>query len=94
MLVVNLYYLGRNGNAKAYAEEMLARGLVDAIRKEKGCISYEYYYPENNPDEVLLVDKWVDEEALEAHHNTPIMEEIIKLHRKYNLTLKVEKFSI
>jgi quinol monooxygenase YgiN len=36
----------------------------------------------------------VDEDALEAHHNTPIMEEIIKLHRKYNLTLKVEKFNL
>ena len=33
-LTVNIYYSGSDGNAKKFAEEMTASGLVDAIRAE------------------------------------------------------------
>ena len=31
MITVNIYYTGRNGSARAFAEEMTARGIVAAI---------------------------------------------------------------
>ena len=35
-LTINIYYKGTNGSAKKFAEEMIARGIVDKIRAEKG----------------------------------------------------------
>ena len=41
-ITVNIYYTGENGNAKKFAEEMVASGIVDEIqicnleRVEKG----------------------------------------------------------
>ena len=35
-LVVNLYYTGKDGNARKFAEEMVASGIVDQIRAEEG----------------------------------------------------------
>ena len=32
MITVNLYYTGSNGSAKAFAEEMEASGIAEAIR--------------------------------------------------------------
>ena len=35
-ITVNIYYSGKNGNAKKFAEEMIASGVVDAICAEEG----------------------------------------------------------
>ena len=37
-ITINIYYSGKNGNAKKFAEEMLSTGIVDSIRREKGNI--------------------------------------------------------
>ncbi|WP_305204506.1 antibiotic biosynthesis monooxygenase, partial [Dubosiella newyorkensis] len=44
-IVVNIYYSGQGGAARAFAEEMVATKLVDEIRKEEGCLRYEYFFP-------------------------------------------------
>ena len=41
-ITVNIYYTGENGSARKFAEEMISSGTVDAIRKEKGNIRYDY----------------------------------------------------
>ena len=91
-LTINIYYTGENGSAKKFVEEMISSGLVDRIRKEKGNIKYEYFFPIDEPETVLLIDKWKDEESLDIHHKTPMMKEIAKLREKYNLKMRVEKY--
>ena len=34
-ITINIFYTGKNDNAKKFAEEMIASGTVDLIRKEK-----------------------------------------------------------
>ena len=55
-------------------------------------MKYEYFYPLDDPETVLLIDKWESEEALAKHHKSEIMEEIVKLREKYQLHMKVEQF--
>lgn len=33
-LTINIYYTGKNGNAKKFAEEMVKTGVVDRVRAE------------------------------------------------------------
>ena len=40
-VIVNIYYRGKRGAARAFAEEMIASGTVDRIRAEKGNERYE-----------------------------------------------------
>ena len=42
-IVVNIYYTGRNGSARAFAAEMVSSGLVEQVRAEPGNERYEYY---------------------------------------------------
>ena len=44
-ITVNLYYTGKNGAARRFAEEMAASGTVDAIRQEKGNLQYDDFFP-------------------------------------------------
>lgn len=91
-IIVNLYYTGKNGNARKFAEEMTARGIVDAIRAEEGNERYEYFFPMEDAETVLLIDRWKDQEALDIHHKSEMMKQIAELRDKYKLRLRVERY--
>ena len=88
-ITVNLRYTGTNGNARAFAEEMISSGTVDAIRSEPGNLRYEYYTPLDDPETVLLIDSWTDQTAIDAHHASPMMQIIANLREKYDLHMTV-----
>jgi len=92
-ITINIYYIGKNGNARRFAEEMTASGIVDEIRAEQGNLKYEYYFPMEDPETVLLIDSWQDQPALDVHHATPMMQKIIMLREKYDLHMKVERYT-
>ena len=91
-LIVNIYYTGENGSARKFANEMISSGIVDRVRSEEGNLRYEYFFPIDDSETVLLIDKWKDEEALDLHHKSEMMQEIAELRKKYNLKMKVEKY--
>lgn len=92
-LIVNIYYAGKNGSAKHFTEEMVKSGIVDRVRAEEGNERYEYFFPMDDAETVMLIDKWRDQAALDAHHKTPMMKEIAALREKYNLHMRVEKYT-
>ena len=91
-ITVHIYYTGENGSAKAFVKEMLTSGLVDEIRKEKGNRSYEYFFSVEDEETVLLVDSWDNQEAIDLHHASSIMDKITELGIKYHLRMKVERY--
>lgn len=91
-ITVNIYYQGINGNAKKFAEEMISSGIVNDIRSENGNIRYEYFFPMDDKETVLLIDSWNDQHSLDIHHASSMMKKIIKLREKYDLHMKVERY--
>ena len=59
-ITVNLRYKGKNGSARAFAEEMSSSETVEAIRREEGNLRYEYFLSLEDPETVLLIDEWTD----------------------------------
>lgn len=41
---------------------------------------------------LLLIDSWENQEAIDNHHKTPMMNKITELREKYNLHMKVERY--
>ena len=92
MITVNIYYSGTNGSARSFAEEMEKSGIAEKIRAEKGNVRYEYFYPKNDPETVLLIDEWEDQAAIDLHHASPMMQTITELREKYKLSMKVQRY--
>ena len=92
-LVVNIYYTSKNGSARKFAEEMVSSGIVDKIRAEDGNERYEYFFPMDDEETVMLIDKWKNQEALDMHHKSEMMKQIAKLRNKYMLKMRVERFT-
>ena len=92
MIAVNLYYRGKNGSARAFAEEMEESGIADAIRAEEGNLRYQYFQPLDDSETILLIDVWTDQAAIDAHHASPMMNQLAALREKYDLHMTVERF--
>ena len=92
-ITVNLYYTGSDGSARQFAEEMVSAGVVERVRAEEGNLRYEYFFPMDDSETVLLIDQWKDQAALDIHHKSPMMKEIAKLRDKYHLRLRVERYT-
>lgn len=89
-LTINILYKGKD--SKKFAKEMTEKGIVDRIRAQKGNIRYEYYQSLEREDEILLVDIWESQEALDIHHQSPMMAEIMQLREKYDVKMEVHKY--
>ncbi len=91
-ITVNLRYTGTNGNARKFANEMIESGTVEAIRKEEGNLNYEYFQSLDDPETILLIDSWSNQEAIDKHHASPMMNTIALLREKYDLYMSAERF--
>ena len=91
-ITVNIYYSGVNGNAGKFAEEMVSSGVVRDIRAEDGNIRYEYFFPMDDEETVLLIDSWKDQRFIDDHHASSMMTKIVELREKYDLHMKVERY--
>ena len=91
-ITMNLYYTGTDGNARKFVEEMESSGTAAAIRAEEGNLRYDYFFSAEDPETVLLIDSWTSQEAIDAHHATPMMEAIAALREKYDLHMSAERY--
>ena len=77
-ITVSIYYTGEKGAARKVAEEMISSGTVEAIRNEKGNIRYDYFYPVDDAETVLLIDSWENQDAIDVHHGTAMMNTLYR----------------
>ncbi len=91
-ITMNLYYTGKDGNARKFAEEMEQSGTAALIRAEDGNEKYDYFFPMSDPETVLLIDSWKDQESIDVHHASPMMTTIAELREKYDLHMRAERY--
>ena len=91
-IAVHLYYTGKNGSARRFAEEMERSGTAEAIRQAPGNELYAYFLSLSDPETVLLIDRWADQAALDRHHASDMMRSISTLREKYDLRMRAERF--
>lgn len=56
--------------------------LVQATRKEEGCIAYALYEDINDPLTLTIIEEWRDQEAIDLHSNTEHFLRIVPELRK------------
>jgi quinol monooxygenase YgiN len=50
-----------------------ARALRDASVKENGNLEYSLWAPLDGDNQVLVIERWRDQDAVESHHQSPHM---------------------
>ena len=82
------------GKREEYIEKLKNEGIVDAIRKEDGCIRYDYYFSEKDPDEILLIEEWESKNHQQVHLEQPHMARLRELKPDFVLSTKLGEFEL
>ncbi len=59
---------------EAFIDKVKSTGVLDAIRAEDGCIRYDYYLSEKDPNELLLIEQWESKQHQQIHVTQPHMD--------------------
>jgi quinol monooxygenase YgiN len=72
--------------AKPGKETLLAEECIKIARivreQEKGCLMYIPYVSANNPAEITFLEKYADQDALDAHGQTPYFKEFREITKE------------
>ena len=74
MFTIYVKYTCLPGKREAFVSRMQVEGIVEAIRKEDGCIKYDYYLSEKDADELLLIEQWESKTHQQVHLAQPHMD--------------------
>ena len=91
-VVVNVYYSGENGAARRFADRVRSEGVLAEVRSEVGCERYEYYTSLEDPEKVLLVERWADIPSFEAHKADGSLERIHRIQEEVGVSAVIERF--
>ena len=82
------------GKREAFVQRVKAEGIVAAVRAENGCIRYDYYYSEKDPNELLLVEAWESKEHQQIHLDQPHMVQLRALKDDYIETTTLKEYQV
>ena len=68
---------------EAFIQKVKETGILDAIRGEDGCIRYDYYLSEKDPNELLLIEQWETKEKQQIHIDQPHMDTLRSFKAEY-----------
>ncbi len=91
-IILHVYYTGEAENLRAFVKEMQEGGLQAGVKAEDGCGQYDYFFPADGGDYVVLLEQWRDADALQVHMDQPRMTEIRALKDKLGLSTRIERY--
>lgn len=94
MYTIYVVFKSHDGKREAFVEKVKAEGIVDAVRAENGCIKYDYYYSEKDPNELLLVEAWESKQHQQIHIEQPHMARLRELKPEYIVSSELKEFEI
>lgn len=68
---------------EAFIQKVKDTGILDAIRAEDGCIRYDYYLSEKDPNELLLIEQWESKQHQKIHITQPHMAQLREFKGDY-----------
>ena len=94
MIVLNVTYKCKPEMREKFLKKIVAEGIDDACRAEDGNEKYDYFIPTDGSNDLLLVEKWRDAEALAAHGKQPHYARLGELKKEYVTDTVIEKFEV
>ena len=89
-VVFNCY----DNKRKAFVERVKNEGILADILAEDGCVRYDYYFSEKDPNELLLIEAWESKAHQQTHIEQPHMAKLRSLKDDYIKTTTLGEFEV
>ena len=94
MYTIYVVFQSFPGKREAFIEKVKEEGIVAAVRAEEGCIRYDYYFSEKDPDEILLIEAWETQHHQQVHIEQPHMARLRQIKEDYIASTKLGEFEL
>ena len=76
-------YQMKAGMRDAFLQEITRAGILEKIRQERGCLRYAYFRDAEDPNSLLLIEKWESPALQQAHMAQPHMEKLKEIKSRF-----------
>ena len=89
---MNVTYKCKPEMREEFLEMIYTEGIDVACRAEDGNLKYDYYTPVDGSDDLLLIEKWRDADALTKHAAQPHFKRLGELKGTFVNDTIIERF--
>ena len=93
-LTLYVAYTAKPGCRETFVRQIVMEGIADTIRREEGCIRYDYYFSAQREDEILLVEQWQTQAHQRIHLQQPHMDAVRAAKAQYIDSTELGKFRL
>ncbi len=94
MIVLNVTYKCKPDMREEFLEMIMTEGIDAASRAEAGNLKYDYYIPTDGSDDLLLVEKWKNSDALAEHGRQSHYARLKELKSEFVNDTVIEKYEL
>ena len=80
------------GKREAFVKRVRDEGVLSAIRAEDGCHRYDYYFSEEDENEIMLIEAWETKHHQEVYIGQPHMATLRSFKDEYVKSTKLGEF--
>lgn len=90
-LLLLVAYTAKPGKREQFLSEMKECAILETIRREAGCLAYDYFLAAEDDNCLLLVEKWASQEQQQIHMAQPHMKRLAEIKKRWIVQTSVER---
>ncbi len=94
MYTIYVIFKCKDNVREKYVELIKNEGILADVLAEDGCIRYDYYFSEKDPNELLLIEAWESKAHQQAHIETPHMARLRSFKDDYVVSTTLGEFEV
>ncbi len=94
MIILHVTFRTQQGKAEEFVQKVLSEGIAKNSEAEEGNYYYDFYHSAEKEDEVMLLEKWENQEVLDLHCKQPHYQRIGELKEQYVVDTVIEKYEL
>ena len=87
-LLVTYHFQSKEDRDAFYGK---VKDILPEFHNEEGNFLYEYFFPADHENEILLLEKWENQKALDAHGSSDASRFLGKIKGEFEVKTDVEK---
>lgn len=92
-ITLNVFYTVTDGKRDEFINAIKEENIDVLSRLEKGNLKYEYYFPVEDRNQILLIETWESNLAQKLHGESEHFKKLQLIKEKYVVDVKFEKYS-
>ena len=94
MLILHVTFRTKPGTRELFVKEVFDAGIAKASEAENGNYYYDFFFSAENENDVMLLEKWENQDVLDIHSKQPHYAAIGEIKKKYTISTDIEKYEI